>query len=152
MNMNAESRIITCPRCGAKNRIPQDRRGDRAVCGKCHAPLPFAAPFPDHAVEVSDGTFQEEVLDFPGPVLLEFYAPWCGHCQRLSPVLDQLASEYAGRVKVAKVNIDANSSTPSRYGVNGVPAMLFFKGGQPVNRLVGAQPKGEIERQLNSIL
>ena len=150
--MNAESWIVLCPRCGAKNRIPQDRREDRAVCGKCRAPLPSSAPFPDHAVEVSDRTFQNEVLDFPGPVLLEFFAPWCGHCQRLSPVLDQLASEYAGRVKVAKLNIDANSSTPSKYGVNGVPTMLFFKGGQPVNRLVGAQPKREIERQLNSIL
>ena len=70
----------------------------------------------------------------------------------MSPVLDQLASEYAGRVKVAKLNIDENASTPSRYSVQGVPTMLFFKGGQPVNRLVGAQPKGEIERQLNSIL
>jgi thioredoxin 2 len=150
--MNSESVIVLCPRCGAKNRIPKDRRGDRAVCGKCRAPLPFSTPFPDHAVEVSDRTFQNEVLDFSSPVLLEFFAPWCGHCQRLSPVLDQLASEYAGRVKVAKLNIDENSLTPSQYGVKGVPTMLFFKGGQPVNRLVGAQPKGEIERQVNSIL
>ena len=150
--MNAESWIVLCPRCGAKNRIPKDRREDQAVCGKCRAPLPLSAPVPDHAVEVSDWTFQNEVLDFPGTVLVEFFAPWCGHCQKLSPVLDQLASEYAGRVKVAKLNIDANSSTPSRYGVNGVPTMLFFKGGQLVNRLVGAQPKGEIERQVNSIL
>jgi thioredoxin 2 len=150
--MDSESRIVICPRCGAKNRIPKDRQGDRAICGKCRAPLPLSSAFPDHAVEVSDWSFQKEVLDFPGPVLMEFFAPWCGHCQRLSPVLDELASAYAGRVKVAKLNIDANSSTPSRYGVNGVPTMLFFKGGQPVNRLVGAQPKGEIERQLNSIL
>jgi thioredoxin 2 len=150
--MNSESVIVLCPRCGAKNRIPKDRRGDRAVCGKCRAPLPFSTPFPDQTLEVSDRTFQNEVLDFSSPVLLEFFAPWCGHCQRLSPVLDQLASEYAGRVKVAKLNIDENSLTPSQYGVKGVPTMLFFKGGQPVNRLVGAQPKGEIERHLNSIL
>jgi thioredoxin len=150
--MNPESWIVLCPRCGAKNRLPKDRQGDRAVCGKCRAPLPLSSAFPDHAVEVSDGSFQKEVLDFPGPVLMEFFAPWCGHCQRLSPILDQLASEYVGRVKVAKLNIDENASTPSRYGVQGVPTMLFFKGGQPVNRLVGAQPKGEIERQLNSIL
>ena len=150
--MNPESWIVPCPRCGAKNRIPKDRQGDRAVCGKCRAPLPFSTPFPDHAMEVSDWTFPNEILDFSGPVLMEFFAPWCGHCQRLSPILDQLASEYVGRVKVAKLNIDENASTPSRYGVQGVPTMLFFKGGQPVNRLVGAQPKGEIERQLNSIL
>jgi thioredoxin 2 len=150
--MNSESLIVLCPRCGAKNRIPKERQGDRAVCGKCHAPLPFSSAFPDHAVEVSDWSFQKEVLDFPGPVLVEFFAPWCGHCQRLSPVLDQLASEYSGRVKVAKLNIDENASTPSRYAVKGVPTMLFFKGGQPVNRIVGAESKGEIERQLNSVL
>ena len=150
--MNAESWIVLCPRCGAKNRIPKDRREDRAVCGKCRTPLPFSVPFTDHAVEVSDWTFQNEVLDFPGTVLVEFFAPWCGHCQRLSPVLDQLAAAYAGSVKVAKLNIDENASTPSQYAVKGVPTLLFFKRGQPVNRLVGAQPKGEIERQLNSIL
>ena len=150
--MNSGSWIVLCPRCGAKNRVPKERQGDRAVCGKCRAPLPFAAAFPDHAVEVSDWSFQNEVLDFPGPVLMEFFAPWCGHCQRLSPVLDQVASEYAGRLKVAKLNIDENASTPSRYAVQGVPTMLFFKGGQPVNRLVGGQSKGEIERHLNSIL
>jgi len=150
--MNSESWIVLCPRCGAKNRIPKDRQGDRAVCGKCRDPIPFSTPFPDQTVEVSDRTFRNEVLDFSGPVLLEFFAPWCGHCQKLSPVLDQLASEYAGRLKVAKLNIDENSLTPSQYAVKGVPTMLFFKGGQPVNRLVGAQPKGEIERQVNSIL
>jgi thioredoxin 2 len=144
--------MVICPQCGAKNRLPKDRQGDRAVCGKCRASLPFSAVFPDHAVEVSDWSFQKEVLGFPGPVLMEFFAPWCGHCQRLSPVLDQLASAYAGRVKVAKMNIDENSLTPSQYAVKGVPTMLFLKGGQPVNRLVGAQSKGEIERQLNSIL
>jgi thioredoxin 2 len=73
--MNSESRIVLCPRCGAKNRIPKERQGDRAVCGKCRAPLALAAAFPDHAVEVSDGSFQKEVLDFPGPVLMEFFAP-----------------------------------------------------------------------------
>jgi thioredoxin 2 len=150
--MNPESLIILCPQCGAKNRLPKDQWGAPAVCGKCRAPLPFSNPFPDHPVEVSDRTFQNEVLDFSGPVLLEFFAPWCSHCQRLSPVLDQLASEYAGRAKVAKLNIDENSLTPSQYAVRGVPTMLFFKGGRPMNRLVGDQPKGEIERQLNSIL
>ena len=150
--MNRESLIILCPQCGAKNRIPQDRWGDQAVCGKCRAPLPFSSPFPDGPVEISDRSFRNEILDFSGPVLLEFFAPWCSHCQRLSPVLDQLASEYAGRAKVAKLNIDENSLTPSQYAVRGVPTMLFFKGGRPMNRLVGEQPKGEIERQLNSIL
>jgi thioredoxin 2 len=150
--MNSESAIILCAQCGTKNRIPKDRWGERAVCGKCRTPLPFPSPFPDHPIEVSDRTFQKEVLDFPGPVLLEFFAPWCGHCQRLSPVLDQVASAYAGRVKIAKLNIDENSLTPSQYSVRGVPTMLFFKGGKPVNRLMGEQPRGEIERNLMALL
>jgi thioredoxin len=103
-------------------------------------------------VEVSDRTFKDEILDFPGPVLLEFYAPWCGHCQRLSPVLDQLASEYAKRAKIAKLNVDQNSITASQYAIRSTPALFFFKGGKLLDRVLGALPKGEIERHLLAIL
>ncbi|MGD0624490.1 MAG: thioredoxin domain-containing protein [Thermodesulfobacteriota bacterium] len=150
--MNSESVIVPCAQCGTKNRLPKDRWGERAVCGKCRTPLPSSAPFPDHAVEVSDWTFQKEVLDFPGPVLLEFFAPWCGHCQKLSPVLDELTSEYAGRVKIAKLNVDQNTRTTSEYGIRGTPSLYFFKRGKLVDRVSGALPKGEIERRLMSIL
>jgi thioredoxin 2 len=150
--MNSENVILLCNRCGAKNRVPKDRLRERPVCGKCRAPLSLSHSFPNYPVEVSDRTFKDEILDFLGPILLEFYAPWCGHCQRLSPVLDQLASEYSGRVKIAKLNIDNNSLSASQYAVKGVPALLFFKAGRMVTRLVGGQPKGEIERHLMSIL
>jgi thioredoxin 2 len=103
-------------------------------------------------VEVSDRTFKDEILDFPGPVLLEFYAPWCGHCQRLSPLLDQLASEYANRAKIAKLNVDQNSITASQYAIRSTPALFFFKGGKLLDRVLGALPKGEIERHLLAIL
>ena len=150
--MSDESMIVRCPNCGAKNRIPKNRWGDKAVCGKCRSPLPLADPFPDHSVEVSDWSFQKEILDFPGPVLLEFYAPWCGHCQRLSPVLDQLASQYAGRVKITKLNVEQNPQTASQYAIKSTPSLFFFRNGKVVDRVLGAIPKAEIERHLMPIL
>jgi len=150
--MNSESVIVLCNRCGAKNRVPKDRLRERPVCGKCRAPLSLSHSFPNFPVEVSDRTFKDEILDFPGPVLLEFYAPWCGHCQRLSPVLDQLASEYANRAKIAKLNVDQNSITASQYAIRSTPSLFFFKGGKLLERVLGALPKGEIERHLLAIL
>ncbi len=149
--MNTESGIVVCSQCGAKNRIPRDRTGDRARCGKCRAPLP-AVSFPSEAVEVFDWNFQNEILNFPGPVLLEFYAPWCGYCQRLAPILDQVAAEYAGRVKIAKVNIDQNPASASKYQIRSTPSLFFFKNGALVDQVLGAVPKGEIERHLAGIL
>jgi thioredoxin 2 len=150
--MNEETVIIPCPRCGTKNRVPRDRLKERAACGKCHSPLPSASPFPDHAVDVSDGSWQREVLDFPGPVLLEFHAPWCGYCRMLSPVLDQLATQYAGRVKIAKMNVDENPVTAAQYSIRSTPALFFFKNGKVADQVMGAVPKGEIERRLQTIL
>jgi thioredoxin 2 len=150
--MSSETAIVICSRCGTKNRIPRDRWGDRAVCGKCRTPLPLSAPFPGQPVEVFDRDFDKEVLTFPGPVLLEFYAPWCGHCQRLSPVLDQLATDYAGRVKIAKLNVDQNPATASKYGIRSTPSLFFFKNGRLVESVLGAQPRGEIERHLRAII
>ena len=150
--MSSESLIVLCPQCGTKNRIPNDRLKERPVCGKCRAPLSLSHSFPGHPVEVSDRTFKDEVLDFPGAVLLEFYAPWCGHCQRLSPVLDQLAIEYGNRVKIAKLNVDQNSVTALQYGIRSTPSLFFFKNGRILDRVLGALPKGEIERHLASIL
>ena len=150
--MNPDSLIISCSRCGAKNRVPKERLEERAVCGRCRAPLAAVNLFPDRAVDVTDGTFSGEIGDFPGPVLLEFHAPWCGYCKMLSPVLDQLAAEYAGRVKIAKMNVDENPQTASRYGIRNTPALFFFKNGNIRDQVLGAVPKAEIERRLNSIL
>ena len=150
--MSSDSLIVACTRCGAKNRIPKERLGERARCGKCHSPLSPGPSLSDRAEEVSDGSFQREVLDFPGPVLVEFHAPWCGYCKMLSPVLDQLAAEYAGRVKIAKLNVDENPQTASRHGIRSTPALFFFKNGNMRDQVLGAIPKAEIERRLNSIL
>jgi thioredoxin 2 len=149
--MDNDSIILTCPQCGAKNRIPKSRLKDKPVCGKCRASL-SPRTFLDHPVEVSDQTFQREVLSFPGAVVLDCWAPWCGPCKMVAPILDQLAKEYAGQIKFAKLNTDENQRTAGQYAIQSIPTLLFFKGGKLVNRQVGALPKGEIERHLKSIL
>ena len=105
MNTMTE-RLITCPSCGTKNRLPPAQAGRKAVCGKCKTPLPESAGGP---VEVTDTTFSTEVEQSATPVLLDMWADWCGPCHMLAPTIDQLSSELAGRVKVAKLNIDAES-------------------------------------------
>jgi len=121
------------------------------LCGKCGAPLPGNSP-PAYPVEVTDKSFEEEVFFFEGAVLMDCWAPWCGPCRMVAPVLDQLAAEYAGRIKIAKLNVDDNPTTASRYGIQSIPTMLLFKKGKQVNKLIGALPKAEIERHLRSLL
>ncbi len=151
--MASDVLIARCPHCGAKNRIPANRWGDgRAVCGRCKSPMPLASLFPDRPVYATDGTFPAEVLGFQGAVLVEFYSPQCGHCQRIAPVIQELASEYAGRVKFVLLNIDQHRLTPSQHGVNGTPTFLFYRRGRLVDRVVGALPKLELARHLDSLV
>ena len=149
--MNNTNTIVLCNRCGTKNRIPLERLRDRPICGKCRSPL-AVGNIPTHPVEITDRTFQEEVLSFPGTVLVDCWAPWCGPCKMVAPMMGQLAAEYAGRVKIAKLNTDDNPATASQYRIQSIPTLLFFKNGHEVNRLVGALPKGEIERHLRPII
>ena len=150
--MSRENMIVKCGECGAKNRIPVDRMRERPVCGKCKHPLSLEGGYPDYPVAVTDGTFPREVLSFPGPVFVFIWAPWCGHCRRLAPLIDQLASEYAGKIKFTKLLQDQNPLTATHYHVQGVPNLLFFKRGKLVNQLAGALPKEELERQFRAIL
>lgn len=149
--MDQKNIIIKCANCGAKNRIPEERLNQGPICGKCRAPLKVVDA-PAVPVDVTDQTFSRAVLSFPGPVLVDCWAPWCGPCRTVGPVLEQLASEYAGRLKIAKLNVDENPATASKYGIQSIPTMLLFKNGNHVNSLVGALPKHEIERHLGTIL
>jgi thioredoxin 2 len=101
---------------------------------------------------VTDGTFNREVLSAAGSVLVDCWAPWCGPCRMVAPILDELASKYAGGVRIAKLNVDENPQTASRYDVHSIPTMLLFKDGELVNRLVGALPKETIEQHLIAIM
>ena len=149
--MNPESMIIRCGQCGTKNRVPTQRLNDRPVCGKCRMALPAKQTF-DHPVIVTDQTFQQEVLGYPGPVLLDCWAPWCGPCHMMSPILEQLARDYGGQAKIAKLNVDQNPIISSRYHVLSVPTLLLFKNGQLINSLAGALTEAELKRHLLSLI
>lgn len=149
--MDPDSIIMRCGHCGTKNRIPNARLNQGPVCGKCKTPLAIGRDL-GKPVDITDNTFDSEVLSAAGPVLVDCWAPWCGPCRMVGPVLEQLAREYAGRVKIAKLNVDENPRIASRYSIRSIPTMLLFNRGELVNTMVGALPKQEIERQLRSIL
>ncbi|MDR1851679.1 MAG: thioredoxin [Propionibacteriaceae bacterium] len=101
---------------------------------------------------VSDDTFATEVLTSDKPVLVDFWATWCAPCKQLSPIVDELAGEYAGKIAFYSLDIDANPATPTQYGIMSVPTLLVFKGGEVVKSIVGARPKGALAKELDSVL
>lgn len=139
---------LRCPVCGTVNRIPEARAGDPARCGKCKAPLGRAAA----PIAVTDATFESIVLGAPTPVLLDCWADWCGPCHMLAPTIDALARDYAGRVIVAKLDIDANPATASRFGIRSIPMLLLFRDGRLVDQMVGVQSRAAIEARLAPLL
>lgn len=103
-------------------------------------------------LEVNDATFEQEVLKSDQPVLVDFWAVWCGPCKAIAPIVDGVAKTYAGKLKVAKVDVDQNAATPSRYGVRGIPALLFFKGGKVADQVIGYVPQNVIEEKVERLL
>jgi thioredoxin 2 len=146
----ADAQLIRCPACGATNRVPREKieQGLEPVCGRCKTPLPTD----NKPVTVSDATFSAEVERSPLPVLLDMWAAWCGPCRTIAPVIDQLAAEMAGRVRVAKLNVDENPATAARFNVRSIPTLLVLKAGREIDRIVGVQPKSEIERRLERVI
>ena len=101
------------------------------------------------AIQVTDGNFDQEVIKSTLPVLVDFWAPWCGPCRAMGPVIDELANEYTGQVKVTKMNVDENPSTPSKYGIRAIPTLILFKGGEVVEQIIGAVSKSSIKEMVS---
>jgi thioredoxin 2 len=145
-----DAHLISCPNCGAKNRVPVEKvaRGLKPVCGRCKTSLPVD----NKPMTVTDTTFLAEVERSPLPVLLDMWAPWCGPCQMIAPVVEELAAEMAGQVRVAKLNVDENPATAARFNVRSIPALLILRAGREIDRIVGVQPKPEIARRVKQVI
>jgi thioredoxin 2 len=124
--------VVVCSNCGAKNRLPAVASGVPR-CGKCHSPLPWV-------VDASDADFAAVVEEASVPVLVDVWAPWCGPCRMVSPVLEQLAGEMAGRLKLVKVNADESPQVSSRFEVQAIPTLILLDRGEMVDKQVGAAP------------
>ncbi len=102
--------------------------------------------------EVTDADFEQKVLQSETPVLVDFWAAWCGPCRALAPVVDEIAKQYDGKLKVAKMDVDRNNNTPGKYGIRGIPALLLFKGGKVAEQIVGFVPKETIDKSITKVL
>src|SRR5574337_2066829 len=134
---------LVCPTCGKKNHIRPSSKGV-PHCGACGAKLPWL-------VSATDATFAQEA-DAAPTVLVDLWAPWCGPCRFVGPILEQLAAEYAGRLKVVKVNVDENPALSAHFQASSIPTLMVLQGGRPVDRIVGALPKPELTVRLTPYL
>ena len=142
VNATADPRpisILRCPNCGAANRIAPSPRG-APHCGTCGKPLPWL-------VNANDATFDVEIRAAP-TVVVDLWAPWCGPCRFVGPILEELSRDWAGRLKVVKVNVDENQGLALRYDARSIPTMLVMRDGQVVDRIVGALPKPALVARL----
>jgi thioredoxin 2 len=140
--------IRKCPSCGKNNRIPPEHLADRGRCGACKAELPPVA----EPIEADPETFDSIIGGARVPVLVDFWAAWCGPCRMVAPIVEQIATEYEGQIKVGKLDVDANQRTAVRFNVRSIPSILFFKDGQLVDTVVGAVPKPILERKVKELL
>ena len=145
----SDPNLVRCPSCGATNRVPLEKigKGLQPVCGRCRTALPFE----NKPVKVTDANFAAEVERSPLLVLLDMWAPWCGPCVILAPLIEKLAAEMAGRLRVAKLNVDENPATAARFGVQSIPTLLLLKGGRELDRIVGVQPKAAIVQRIERV-
>jgi thioredoxin 2 len=132
--------VVVCPNCGAKNRVAQAPSGQVPACGRCGQALPWL-------VTTRDISFEQD-LNAAVPVLVDFWAEWCGPCRMVAPVLEEVAREQAGKIKVAKLNVDENPVVSQRFRVQSIPTLILFRNGQVADTIVGALGKGPLLARL----
>ena len=138
--------IRTCTHCGSKNRVPARHLAHTGRCGTCKQKLaPVSAP-----IDVDAALFDQITSEATVPVLVDFWAEWCGPCKMIGPVVEELAGDYEGKAVVAKLNVDENPDVTARFGIRSIPTLLVFKGGQIVDKQVGAVPKSVLAQKLEA--
>jgi thioredoxin len=143
----SEALHIVCPHCDAVNRVPGERLPDQPVCGRCTRTL-----FSGKPLEVTTAQFDKHLSRNDIPVLVDFWATWCGPCKMVAPVLEEIAGEKAGSLTVAKLDVDSNPATARDFQVVSIPTMILFKDGKPVKRIVGAKGKAALLRELEDVV
>ena len=146
--MNHMDYIIRCPSCRTKNRIPSDKAEITPNCGKCGSSINTEELLIGKPVIVTDENFEKGVIRSQLPVFLDCWAPWCGPCKIIGPVIEELAAEWKGRVRVCKLNVDENPQVASQFQIRSIPTMLIFDNGQLKESLVGALPKRQIVQKM----
>lgn len=148
MAQATESRqaTVACPMCGQLNRVDLARIADGPKCGSCGKPMRLDRPMP-----VSDQNLERVVQDADVPVVVDFYADWCGPCKMMAPIFDELARERAGEVLFAKLDTDRNPTMAAKYGIRGIPTLIVFQNGREATRQVGALPKPALAKIIDGL-
>ncbi|WP_237065156.1 thioredoxin TrxC [Microbulbifer guangxiensis] len=146
MTENATLQIV-CPACGAVNRVPSDRLDERPVCGKCRSALLAGQP-----INATDQTFGRLIEKSGLPLVVDFWAPWCGPCQQFAPVFSQVAGEMATRAQFVKLDTQGNQQTAARFQIRSIPTLMVFHRGREITRLSGALPKPQFQQWLQQNL
>ncbi|HEU4454674.1 MAG TPA: thioredoxin TrxC [Longimicrobium sp.] len=149
MDATTQQRKVTlgCPHCGRLNRVNLARASEGPKCGECGKAIQL-----DRPVQLADATFARVITDAQVPVLVDFYADWCGPCKMMAPMLDEMARARMGSVLIAKLDTDRNQHTAARFGISSIPTLIVFKDGREVDRQVGALPRPRLEAILDAAI
>lgn len=142
------SLLLRCKSCNTVNRVPVDKMGNHPICGRCKTPLEF----PDVPVHGRAANFKQEVLEWPGIVLIEFWAKWCGACRMIAPVLDELALQKAGFMKVVKVDVDEEPQLAGSFHIKATPTLVLYQNGGKINEIAGALNKEQLKSWIEGSL